>query len=246
MSKFLLYLMLLPLTSDCRLFTRDHWVDCRTLGKSERNPRFMYTLNGQREEWDPKVRRPEMQTWKVLILQLKNNDRVWNALQPALQLSSRLLLMNENFISGLQDITNRFWIEDKLFAGLKGQDRTRKLKFMHDPNFRGRGKLAGAQEIKDSGLDVLALSMEVLRQLFRIKLSSGFDMDARPTRHITLGQQNAPYFFKPGNKIIIDIDAELVWPLLVDKYTESEKLMANVVLATTITHEMMVRYSKHY
>ncbi|KAM0549025.1 hypothetical protein ACHAO7_006454 [Fusarium culmorum] len=204
------------------LFTRDHWVDCRTLGKSERNPRFMYTLNGQREEWDP-----------------KNNDRVWNALQPALQLSSRLLLMNENFISGLQDITNRFWVEDKLFAGLKGQDRTRKLKFMHEPNFRGRGKLAGAQEIKDSGLDVLALSMEVLRQLFRIKLSSGFDMDARPTRHITLGQQNAPYFFKPGNKIIIDIDAELVWPLLVDKYTESEKLMANVVLATTITHEMM-------
>jgi hypothetical protein len=71
-------------------------------------------------------------------------------------------------------------------------------------------------------------------------------MDGKPSRHIALGQQSAPHFFKSQDKIMIEIDAELVWPLLVDKYTKSEKLMANIILATTITHEMMVRHSYHY
>ncbi|KAG8673318.1 hypothetical protein FPOAC2_06761 [Fusarium poae] len=204
------------------LFGRDFWVDCRTLGDSEQNPRYMYTLNGQREEWDP-----------------RNNDRVWNAMQPALQLATRLLLNSEGFVDGLQDITNRFWVEDHLFADLAGQDRTRKLKFMRDTDTGGPRKVNGAQDIKDSGLDVLELSFRALRRIIELKLSSGFDMGNRPTRLLTMGQQNAPNFFGENSKIAIDIDSELVWPLLVDKYTKSEKLMANVILATTIAHEMM-------
>jgi hypothetical protein len=167
-------------------------------------------------------------------------------MQPALQLATRLLLNSEGFVDGLQDITNRFWVEDHLFADLAGQDRTRKLKFMRDTDTGGPRKVNGAQDIKDSGLDVLELSFRALRRIIELKLSSGFDMGNRPTRLLTMGQQNAPNFFGENSKIAIDIDSELVWPLLVDKYTKSEKLMANVILATTIAHEMMVRHSKHY
>ncbi|RGP80184.1 hypothetical protein FLONG3_1718 [Fusarium longipes] len=204
------------------LFARDRWVDCRKLGRSDKEPRYIYTLNGQREEWDP-----------------RNNDRVWNAMQPALQFATRILLMDESFIEGLQDITNRFWVDDKLFANLPGQDRTKKLKFLRDPDTRGPRKVNGAQRLKDRGLNSAQLSMKALRQVFEIKLSSGFDMSGSTSRHISLGQQNAPVFFGSHDKITVEIDAELVWPLLVDKYTKSEKLMASIILATTIVHEMM-------
>ncbi|GKU02790.1 hypothetical protein FLAG1_08528 [Fusarium langsethiae] len=221
------------------LFARDRWVDCRNLGHSEAKPRFMYTLDGQREEWDPRVRRFKTQMCEVLINCDKNNDRVWNAMQSALQLATRLLLLSEDFVEGLQDITNRFWVEDKLFTVLSGQDRAKKLKFMRDPNTMGPRKVNGAQAVKDSGLDVLELSSEVLRQLLEIKLSSGFDMGNKPSRNLVLGVEYAPPFFSKRTKITVDIDAELVWPLLVDKYTKSEKLMANVILASTLAHEMM-------
>ncbi|KAH6994175.1 hypothetical protein EDB82DRAFT_537081 [Fusarium venenatum] len=211
------------------LFARDFWIDCRTLGDSAKNPRYMYTLDGQREEWDP-----------------RNNDRVWNALQPALQLATRLLLNSEGFVEGLQDITNRFWIEDHLFADLPDQNRVAKLKFMRNRHAQDVMKVHYAQDVKDSGVDVLELSLEVLRRTLEIKLSSGFDMCSKPGRVLNMGMQNADLFPNDHSKITINIDSELVWPLLVDKYTKSEKMMANVILATTIAHEMMVRYPKHY
>ncbi|KAI9163811.1 hypothetical protein HJFPF1_05438 [Paramyrothecium foliicola] len=44
---------------------------------------------------------------------------------------------------------------------------------------------------------------------------------------------------RPRTPIIIAINAEGLWPLLVQRFNDGEKMMASYILATTITHEMM-------
>ncbi|KAH6952675.1 hypothetical protein DER45DRAFT_573873 [Fusarium avenaceum] len=203
------------------LLSRELWVDTRAFGRTANRPRYMYTLDGQREEWDPRY-----------------NDRVWNAMQPALQLATRILMMDESFIRSLQDVTNRLWVDEGLFLNQPKQKRWRKLKFMRELNPLDPKRVFGAKALKDSGIDVFAANWEALCQVFNIRLASGFDFYGESKTHI-MGRQRNPSYFGPGAKIFIDIDAELVWPLIVDKYSKSEKLMASLILATTMAHEMM-------
>jgi hypothetical protein len=148
-------------------------------------------------------------------------------------------MMDDSFIQSLQDVTNRLWVDSKLFFNQPNQTRWRKLKFMRELNPLDPTRVYGAKELKDSGVNVFAANWEALCQIFDIRLASGFDFDGKAKTHI-LGRQRSPLFFYPGDKISIDIDAELVWPLIVDKYSKSEKLMASLILATTMAHEMMV------
>ncbi|KAM0264177.1 hypothetical protein ACHAPA_008361 [Fusarium lateritium] len=203
------------------LFARERWVDPRDLGYEEDEPRYMYTLDGQREEWDP-----------------RNNDRVWNAMQPAIQLATRILMMDDSFIRNLQDVTNRLWVDSSLFINQPDQTRWRKLKFVRDLNPMDPTRVFGTKELRDSGVNVFTANWEAVCQIFEIKLASGFDFDGKSKRHI-MGRQRGPFFFYPGDTITIEIDAELVWPLIVDKYSKSEKLMSSLILATTMAHEMM-------
>ncbi|EMT65996.1 hypothetical protein FOC4_g10008114 [Fusarium odoratissimum] len=149
------------------LFKRERWVDTSYHGKTADEPRLIYTLNGRREEWNART-----------------NDRVWSAMQPAIQLASRLLGMDDTFISSLLDITNRLWISPRLFQHQPGQDRDNKIRFVPDLDPDDPSRLDGA-------------------------------------------------------KAVIDSDCELVWPLINDTYSNSEKLKASLILATTIAHEMM-------
>jgi hypothetical protein len=51
------------------LFARERWVDPRDCGYTEDEPRYMYTLDGQREEWDPRVCETKMRLILVLTSQ---------------------------------------------------------------------------------------------------------------------------------------------------------------------------------
>ncbi|KAF4956171.1 hypothetical protein FGADI_3982 [Fusarium gaditjirri] len=82
------------------LFKRDRWVDTSYRGKTADEPRLMYSLNGIREDWNAR---------------------------PAIQLASRFLEMDDTFLSGLLDITNRLWINPRLFQNQPGQDRDNKI-----------------------------------------------------------------------------------------------------------------------
>lgn len=54
-SRIILHLFRLSLTFAASLFARERWVDPRAFGHTADQPRYMYTLDGQREEWDPRV-----------------------------------------------------------------------------------------------------------------------------------------------------------------------------------------------
>ncbi|KAM0561286.1 hypothetical protein ACHAPJ_003165 [Fusarium lateritium] len=203
------------------LFGRDKWVDTRLHGKTAEGPRFMYTLDGHREEWDP-----------------RNNDRVWNAIQPALQLATRFVMADDSFTKGLQDITNRLWVDNKLFAFQPKQTWTVRTKFERESDTEDPNRLKTAQELADTGIDAWAYSWKALCQVFEIKLTSGFHFDGTPKSHI-MGRTITPQIFGRRSKVIVEVDAEMVWPLIVDKYTKSEKMMASLVFASTLAHEMM-------
>ncbi|KAF4966573.1 hypothetical protein FSARC_5815 [Fusarium sarcochroum] len=203
------------------LFGRDKWVDTRLHGQKADEPRFMYTLDGHREEWDP-----------------RNNDRVWEAIQPALQLATRFVMAEDSFTQGLQDITNRLWVDHRRFAFQPGQTWTVRTKFERDPDPGDPTRLKTAQELGDTGIDAWSHSWDALCQVFEIKLTSGFHFDGKPKSHI-MGRTMTPQIFGRNSKVTVEVDAELVWPLIVDKYTRSEKMMASLVFAATLAHEMM-------
>ncbi|KAK7398192.1 hypothetical protein QQX98_012431 [Neonectria punicea] len=81
----------------CPLLDRSKWADTRRHGSKDNEPRVVYNIDGERGEYDP-----------------RKNDRVWNALQPALQLTSRLLRAKEPFIAAVQDPSNRFYVDKGL------------------------------------------------------------------------------------------------------------------------------------
>ncbi|KAF4454675.1 hypothetical protein F53441_2753 [Fusarium austroafricanum] len=205
------------------LFKRDRWVDNRCYGKTAEEPRFMYTLDGIREEWNPKT-----------------NDRVWNAMQPALQLASRLLHENvdDGFIGSLQDITKRLWVDPNRFKQQDGQHRDKKIQFKRTINPMDPRRIFGAKDVEDC-IDVHKASWDALLQIFEIELSSGFNFKGYQQRDHNVGNTSNWSVYRPGDKVRVKIDAELVWPLIVDKYSKSEKLKASVILATTLAHEMM-------
>jgi hypothetical protein len=65
-SKIILDLFRLSLTLAASLLSRDLWIDTRAFGHTADRPRYMYTLDGQREEWDPRV--CETETRVILLL----------------------------------------------------------------------------------------------------------------------------------------------------------------------------------
>ncbi|KAJ4011316.1 hypothetical protein NW766_007959 [Fusarium irregulare] len=70
--------------------------------------------------------------------------------------------MDENFIDGLKDITNRFWIDERLFIDMEDQNRNKKVRFLRDRDALGPRKVEGAQKLKDTGIDTNSLSWEAL------------------------------------------------------------------------------------
>ncbi|EXM05710.1 hypothetical protein ACKRZS_013525 [Fusarium odoratissimum] len=204
------------------LFKRERWVDTSYHGKTADEPRLIYTLNGRREEWNART-----------------NDRVWSAMQPAIQLASRLLGMDDTFISSLLDITNRLWISPRLFQHQPGQDRDNKIRFVPDLDPDDPSRLDGAKAVIDSGIDPRAATWQALLQTIEIELTSGFLFEGKQQRDHCTGVTHSCTTYPRGYNLLVTIDCELVWPLINDTYSNSEKLKASLILATTIAHEMM-------
>ncbi|KAF5533762.1 hypothetical protein FMEXI_11647 [Fusarium mexicanum] len=204
------------------LFERERWVDTSCNGRTADKPRLIYNLNGRREEWNART-----------------NDRVWDAMQPAIQLASRFIETDDPFISSLLDITNRLWIDPRLFRNQPGQDRDKKIRFVPDLDPGDPSRLNGAKAVIDSGINPRAATWQALLQTIKIELASGFISDGKQRRDHSAGNTDSWITQPFAYNLRVAIDCELVWPLINDAYSSSEKLKASLVLATTIAHEMM-------
>ncbi|KAI0846667.1 hypothetical protein F5Y00DRAFT_271802 [Daldinia vernicosa] len=208
------------------------WRDSSSKGADRFDPRFLYNLNGVREEWD-----------------MRTNDTLWAAMQPALLLLSKMLLSGHPGIQALMDLRTRYKIPDHLVAD-RDNPRT--------PNLVGyRPVEEMVLDLKNSWPEMIALNnmgydfientWRVLFYCLRFEISCAWfeptesdDADAidgvKETKTLVYGVTQAS---GSGRDTVISIwiAAELIWPLLVPQYSQSEKLTASFLVASTLMHE---------
>ncbi|EEU38970.1 uncharacterized protein NECHADRAFT_81502 [Fusarium vanettenii 77-13-4] len=206
------------------LFDRHMWADTTEFGKEPETPRYVYNLNGVREEWDPRT-----------------NDRLWNAMQPALQLATRMLLTNHPCIVGMQDVTNRYRVPDHLYKNRKGQDPDEvKYKIKSDQQPLDPEHVRGAQQLQSCpGFSAPAASQRTLERVMDLKLQSAFYSSGGKYKDHCIARTFMNGVSHREGTIKVTIDAELLWIVMSDKYSKSEKMVASLVFAAALVHEMM-------
>ncbi|KAH8688157.1 hypothetical protein BGZ61DRAFT_532971 [Ilyonectria robusta] len=207
------------------LLDRSRWVNTRWLGFEETEPRTAYNINGERGEYDP-----------------RKNDRVWDAMQPALQLASRLLRADDPFLSAVKDVTNRFRIDDTLDRRpIEEREETPRFQFRRFVDMNDPDLVPAAKRMRQyPNFNASAFTEAALERCLQLNIRSGhYHFGTRFFENAPAGVTAGSALEDPNAPIRISICAELVWPLLEPNFSTSEKLMASFILATTIVHELM-------
>ncbi|KAI1653796.1 hypothetical protein F4813DRAFT_393379 [Daldinia decipiens] len=212
--------------------SRDRWRDVSSKGADRFDPRYLYNLNGVREEWDPKT-----------------NDILWAALQPALLLVSKMLLSDHPGIRDVMDLRTRYKIPDNLV-----EDRDNPS----TPNLVGYRPLEKTiLDLENSWPEMIQLNemgYDFVQNVWRVLFYClRFDISCAWFEPTEANDANAVDGVKEAKTLIygvtqasgrgrdtiitIWIAAELIWPLLVPQYSQSEKLTASFIIASTLMHE---------
>lgn len=193
----------------------------------------------------------------------KHNPVVWQALQPALQLLSKLLKANHPIMLAWLDLRKLRPVDDH-------RDITENAKFkkyMKKPQAKKAGiarayffsvwpEFSGLQEDLDdlsktwddmraicrSDFDTSSYAFEILQATVLWEFSSAYqvglpDISASGSTSLFPNESGTG----PPFRIHIEISSNMVWPLLVDEYSATEKAAASFLIANTMLHELCVR-----
>ncbi|KAK7981507.1 hypothetical protein PG988_003745 [Apiospora saccharicola] len=214
------------------LVDKSKWEDTLAKGAMEDLPRLVYDFWGKREEYD-----------------VHRNPAVWEALQPALQLVTRVLNTNPMFWRSLKDLRTRRKVDPKLDPRKVEDQRTPYLQKMirldeiktpgedgYDEDYDDRWP--ELDDLAEAGFDYCDHVDRLLANHLELGFGSGYLDDEGKPCSFTYGRTGVMNY-GVDTKIDIMIAAELLWPLLVPVYSSSEKLCASYMIATTILHELM-------
>ncbi|KAK1780188.1 hypothetical protein QBC45DRAFT_113785 [Copromyces sp. CBS 386.78] len=162
-----------------------------------------------------------------------DDEELWNALQPALQLVTRVLQMNHPFWRACLDYLCAIEVPEQR----KSETHKDKKLIYIDPDepkdfFRKLGADTRAR---------LALEYIQERIWFSIKSSHQFRVvcKGKGNPDDTTGETVPSHRHNPVNfRLEVVIAAEIMWPLLVPEYNIVEKQNCSLVIATTILHEL--------
>ncbi|KAI1463836.1 uncharacterized protein F4812DRAFT_233757 [Daldinia caldariorum] len=214
------------------LLERHRWSDTSAKGAERFDPRLLYNINGIRAEWD-----------------MRTNDDLWNAMQPALQLLTRLLNSEHPGLHDLIDLRTRYKISPDITAD-RENPRTPTLvgyRPLSEMKLDLENSWPEMIELSNMGYDFLHHTWRVLSECLTFEISSAWfdpievdDNNAvdgvRETNVLTYGITQ-PSGRGSNARIQIWIAAELIWPLLVPQYSQSEKMTASFLIASTLMHE---------
>lgn len=192
-------------------------------------PRLVYELNGQCKEYD-----------------VHKNAVLWEALQPALQLVSKVLRSKPLFWTALKDLRTRVAIPEE-YDPRPVQDRnTHRLvrvrlldEALEDDAARDWPIL---YQIAEDGLDYESAINYVLEKKLRLEITSGHMDDGKFREQFRYGV-TAPVSEAGDRNIKCSLSAEMFWPLLEPNFSSSEKLATSFLVAVVLLHELMVRLS---
>ncbi|KAI2633599.1 hypothetical protein GGS26DRAFT_590356 [Hypomontagnella submonticulosa] len=220
------------------LFRRERWLPTSRRGHEKFAPRLLYNLDGVRGEYD-----------------VHNNDVLWEALQPALRLVSKVIESRPPLLEALFEMKTRRHIPRK-------QDLRRKplqpgfpnRLYMYDwvENIDLAHTLPELKALQDLGFDWRAATWQRLQKQFSVDIGCAFWAPGRGltdapdvvdgVRKLDVMTYGITCYLPKDNPdeplwINITVAAEMIWPLLTNQYSESEKMVCSFTIATILLHE---------
>ncbi|GKT50855.1 uncharacterized protein ColSpa_11036 [Colletotrichum spaethianum] len=153
-------------------------------------------------------------------------------MQPALRAASRILTFLEQhdpFWSRLMDAFNRVRI-----PASRDPRPPHKRKIFPAWNFRMQNDGSSSTVADDhvrSSVDAIDMTWKTLHSCIQFELGSAFG--SSPGGETLAGSTAAE-----GEKIVVTLSADCLWPLVVDGYSHDEKIMSHFSVAATIIHEI--------
>ncbi|KAI1775806.1 hypothetical protein F4818DRAFT_388587 [Hypoxylon cercidicola] len=214
------------------LFQRNRWRDFGHKGAVRYVPRVLYNLNGERKEWN-----------------VATNDELWEALQPALRLVSKIINSRHPALLRLVDMTNRRRLPEHMDNRQTDYpDRPRGVPAYGAPENGQVGEryeqLVRLQELGYNWEDNI---YRILGNFLHFDVHSGYLSPSRSNdpkavdgcfewEDCTYGCTN---WYDVGDHVYqtIYLSAEIIWPLLMPQYSQTEKMVASFGVASTLLHE---------
>ncbi|PNP50741.1 hypothetical protein THARTR1_08362 [Trichoderma harzianum] len=176
---------------------------------------------------------------KCLDMEVEWNVEVWDCLQPALQMATRLFCQDDPFFKAILDVGNRYKIP------ATADSNPQKAK---SPNFKIELRRDNTEAIgyrhkvrPSATFNPVELTFKVLESRLKWRIASAhYDVES------PIGKFDAETAFavtrfnlsNPNSFISIDLAAEVIWQLLADQLSSSEKTMVSWMLAATMVHEL--------
>ncbi|KAI0110631.1 hypothetical protein F4776DRAFT_667507 [Hypoxylon sp. NC0597] len=219
------------------LFDRDRWVSRRHKGTTAFSPRFLYNLGGVREEWD-----------------VETNDRLWKALQPALRLATKVINSNHPVFQALLDLRTRQPVDKEFDQRAKPSTPflTKIVPIDEMDVSRTYPEIRRLDGWRYSWPDNI---MRVLNDTLLLDIGSCWIEPEKNSKGevqesdiVIYGSTRIEGAREVNSTIIMNIAAEILWPLLIPGYSESEKMTASFAAASTILHEFAhaINYAIHF
>ncbi|KAK1593785.1 uncharacterized protein LY79DRAFT_605336 [Colletotrichum navitas] len=198
-----------------RLLQRSKWNTATWRGDEPENPRLVYQAGNFKGEWDPIT-----------------NDDLWRRMQPALRAASRILTFLEHhdpYWARLMDVFNRVRVASNRDPRPPHRRRTYSAW-----NFRLQNDTSSITVADDhvrAAVDAIGATWRTLDSCMQFELGSAFGSSSD-------GDTLAGSTTAEGDKIVVKLSVDAMWPLMVDGYSQDEKIMSQFSLAATIIHEI--------
>lgn len=175
------------------------------------------------------------------------NDELWEALQPALQLVSRVLYSNHPFYQALKDLRTRQLIPEELDPR-DPDDEERPIetpylsRYVPVDQINLYHSFEGVVELANMAYDWEANVNRLMDQYLVLDIGSCYWdwVDLQVGSNLTYGWTVRYGAGAEGTRYHVSIGAETLWPLLSPDISPSEKLVTSFLVATVILHEFAV------
>ncbi|KAI6526975.1 hypothetical protein ACKVWC_009333 [Pyricularia oryzae] len=218
------------------ILTRDRWLPAPPAHSSKKDfPRQYYEFKDKSQTYHRGL-------WTA------QDDFVWDALQPALQLLTRILNSNLPVWTGLLDLYTRLQIDldrdpcaelfrDEAKKGLPGTCSNAWHTEAHPFSTKSFPELL---RLSQSGFNASAWTRALLIKSlqFQIQSCNRFSEDDDPDPMRGTYGFTIRHVIRNKMRILISIGAELIWPLLSAHTSNAEKRACSFALVSVILHEL--------
>lgn len=170
----------------------------------------------------------------------QDDELIWMALQPALQIVTHVLNTNHPFWITVMDMFQREKISHRRNPfGSSGPKLVSVWEYLKKPAMP-----AEAQALQDAGFDLSRAAAEYMMERVEITIGSAYRTTGSGTVDQIWGATTMMNDTDAAMRtILIEICAESIWPLLVPTFTQAEKAAISFTVASTLLHELAVSLS---